>query len=305
MPRSPARPGSTTRATSPSTTTCGSIGTTSRPLAHSRIAVGRLERRELLQRLDGREHEQDLLAPVGLDRALGREPAEVDGLAAVGPRLRAVGGGGEVEVRVEADLDLARGDPARELDERVRVVDRPRSPPPRPRARPRPGGPRPASTAPPGKTQAPPMKRCAGLRLTSRTSSVSAPPRSTITVAAWRGVVAAPVLSSSPGPGRSTFMGERPYYPGMTTTSAAQKWICESCGFIYDPADGDPDGGIPPGTPFEDIPDRLVLPRVRGTEGRFQPLRGLIARRGRSRRSSCSSSWWAPRRSARRSPRRG
>ena len=44
--------------------------------------------------------------------------------------------------------------------------------------------PSPASTAPPGKTQAPPMKRCSGLRLTSRTSSDSEPPRSTITVAA-------------------------------------------------------------------------------------------------------------------------
>jgi rubredoxin len=55
-------------------------------------------------------------------------------------------------------------------------------------------------------------------------------------------------------------MGERPYYPGMTTTSAAQKWICESCGFIYDPADGDPDGGIPPGTPFEEIPSDWFCP---------------------------------------------
>jgi rubredoxin len=55
-------------------------------------------------------------------------------------------------------------------------------------------------------------------------------------------------------------MAERPYYPGMTTTSTAQKWICESCGFIYDPADGDPDGGIPPGTPFEDIPGDWFCP---------------------------------------------
>ncbi|MBN9624419.1 MAG: rubredoxin, partial [Actinobacteria bacterium] len=33
------------------------------------------------------------------------------------------------------------------------------------------------------------------------------------------------------------------------------QWICESCGFIYDPEIGDPDGGIPPGTAFEDIPN--------------------------------------------------
>ena len=42
----------------------------------------------------------------------------------------------------------------------------------------------------------------------------------------------------------------------MTTeTKDVTMWICESCGFIYDPAIGDPDGGIPPGTAFEDIPD--------------------------------------------------
>ncbi len=32
------------------------------------------------------------------------------------------------------------------------------------------------------------------------------------------------------------------------------KYMCESCGFIYDPEEGDPDGGIPPGTEFDDIP---------------------------------------------------
>lgn len=40
----------------------------------------------------------------------------------------------------------------------------------------------------------------------------------------------------------------------------SQKWICESCGFIYDPADGDPDGGIPAGTAFEDIPADWFCP---------------------------------------------
>ena len=38
----------------------------------------------------------------------------------------------------------------------------------------------------------------------------------------------------------------------------ATRWVCESCGLIYDPAEGDPDGGIPPGTAFEDIPDTWV-----------------------------------------------
>ena len=36
------------------------------------------------------------------------------------------------------------------------------------------------------------------------------------------------------------------------------KYICEPCGYIYDPAAGDPDSGIAPGTPFEDLPDDWV-----------------------------------------------
>src|SRR5207237_2625394 len=47
---------------------------------------------------------------------------------------------------------------------------------------------------------------------------------------------------------------------GMTETQTVQRYICQSCGFIYDPADGDPDGGIPPGTAFEDIPDSWFSP---------------------------------------------
>lgn len=38
------------------------------------------------------------------------------------------------------------------------------------------------------------------------------------------------------------------------------KWECTVCGYVYDPAEGDPDGGIPPGTPFEKIPDGWVCP---------------------------------------------
>ncbi|MDP2921035.1 MAG: rubredoxin [Candidatus Omnitrophota bacterium] len=39
-----------------------------------------------------------------------------------------------------------------------------------------------------------------------------------------------------------------------------QKYRCTVCGYIYDPAIGDPDGGIKPGTRFEDIPDSWVCP---------------------------------------------
>ncbi|MBP3254573.1 MAG: rubredoxin [Bacteroidales bacterium] len=35
---------------------------------------------------------------------------------------------------------------------------------------------------------------------------------------------------------------------------------CTICGYIYNPAVGDPDSGIAPGTKFEDIPDDWVCP---------------------------------------------
>jgi rubredoxin len=46
--------------------------------------------------------------------------------------------------------------------------------------------------------------------------------------------------------------------PGATLLRV--KWMCESCGFIYDPAEGDLDGGIPAGTAFEDIPETWFCP---------------------------------------------
>ena len=33
-----------------------------------------------------------------------------------------------------------------------------------------------------------------------------------------------------------------------------KKYVCDICGYVYDPEVGDPDGGIAPGTPFEAIP---------------------------------------------------
>ncbi len=38
------------------------------------------------------------------------------------------------------------------------------------------------------------------------------------------------------------------------------KYVCEVCGYIYDPEEGDPDNGIEPGTKFEDIPDDWECP---------------------------------------------
>lgn len=42
--------------------------------------------------------------------------------------------------------------------------------------------------------------------------------------------------------------------------TAMKKYQCPSCPYIYDPAVGDPDNGIPAGTPFEQLPDDWVCP---------------------------------------------
>jgi rubredoxin len=56
--------------------------------------------------------------------------------------------------------------------------------------------------------------------------------------------------------------------------SAEQLYICTSCGFIYDPAEGDPDGGIPPDTPFENIPDDWFCPVCGARKRDFEPYEG-------------------------------
>lgn len=49
-------------------------------------------------------------------------------------------------------------------------------------------------------------------------------------------------------------------------------YYCIPCGFVYDPEIGDPDGGIPPGTPFEDIDDDWICPICGVTKDLFEPM---------------------------------
>ena len=38
------------------------------------------------------------------------------------------------------------------------------------------------------------------------------------------------------------------------------KYVCDMCGYIYDTAEGDPDNGVAPGTPWEKVPEDWVCP---------------------------------------------
>ena len=38
------------------------------------------------------------------------------------------------------------------------------------------------------------------------------------------------------------------------------RYRCTICGYIYDPAEGDPQGGIDPGMPFEELSEDYICP---------------------------------------------
>lgn len=51
-----------------------------------------------------------------------------------------------------------------------------------------------------------------------------------------------------------------------------QTWQCKACPYVYDPELGDPESGIAPGTPFEELPDDWLCPEcVLGKEF-FEPI---------------------------------
>ncbi|OAA95145.1 rubredoxin [Clostridium coskatii] len=54
------------------------------------------------------------------------------------------------------------------------------------------------------------------------------------------------------------------------TSKNIGKYECTVCGYIYDPAVGDPDSGIPAGTPFENIPDDWTCPICGVTKDNFK-----------------------------------
>ena len=49
-----------------------------------------------------------------------------------------------------------------------------------------------------------------------------------------------------------------------------EQWLCTCCGYIYDPDTGDPENGILPGTPFEDLPADWVCPVCKAPKQRFE-----------------------------------
>ena len=51
-----------------------------------------------------------------------------------------------------------------------------------------------------------------------------------------------------------------------------QKYICDVCGWEYDPAEGVPEMGIAPGTSFEDLPADWVCPVCGASKNEFEKM---------------------------------
>jgi rubredoxin len=48
------------------------------------------------------------------------------------------------------------------------------------------------------------------------------------------------------------------------------KWVCVICGYVYDPAEGDPDNGVDPGTVWEDVPNDWLCPICGASKDDFE-----------------------------------
>jgi rubredoxin len=53
-----------------------------------------------------------------------------------------------------------------------------------------------------------------------------------------------------------------------------QKYVCNICGYMYEPAVGDAANGVEPGTAFADLPADWVCPECGATQDLFSPEDG-------------------------------
>ncbi|MBT3535870.1 MAG: rubredoxin [Rhodospirillaceae bacterium] len=52
-------------------------------------------------------------------------------------------------------------------------------------------------------------------------------------------------------------------------------WQCLSCEHVYDPNTGAPEDGIPPGTPFTDLPADWTCPECGVHKGNYAPIESI------------------------------
>ena len=49
------------------------------------------------------------------------------------------------------------------------------------------------------------------------------------------------------------------------------KYVCNICGYVYDPAEGDPENGVAPNTAFDKVPDDWTCPVCGAPKSEFSP----------------------------------
>ena len=49
------------------------------------------------------------------------------------------------------------------------------------------------------------------------------------------------------------------------------KYVCDVCGYVYDPAVGDPENVVAPGTPWEEVPEDWLCPLCAVGKDQFSP----------------------------------
>ena len=51
------------------------------------------------------------------------------------------------------------------------------------------------------------------------------------------------------------------------------KYVCDVCGWVYDEEQGYEEGGIAPGTKFEELPEDFICPLCKHPASDFEPIK--------------------------------
>lgn len=70
----------------------------------------------------------------------------------------------------------------------------------------------------------------------------------------------------------ATYIEKKPKEKPVRGAEEMKKYKCLVCGYIYDPAVGDPDNGVTADTAFEDLPDDWTCPECGAGKDKFEPI---------------------------------
>jgi rubredoxin len=59
---------------------------------------------------------------------------------------------------------------------------------------------------------------------------------------------------------------------GINGGDYMKKYVCDVCGYIYDPAEGDEDNGVAAGTAFDSLPEDWVCPLCGAEKSEFSEM---------------------------------